>query len=142
MITGCSTGIGYETAKYLKEKKYNIIASCRKKIDVKKLSKEFEHIIHLDVSSSKSIKKAYFSIKKIIKKNNIYGIFCNAGYGQWGAVEDLTSHLIKKQFEVNIFGHIELINLFIPYMRKKNEGRIIFNSSVLGLVSLTILFCI
>ena len=136
LITGCSTGIGYETAKFLKEKKYNIIASCRKKIDVKKLSKEFEHIIHLDVSSSKSIKQAFFSIKKIIKKNNIYAIFCNAGYGQWGAVEDLTTHLIKKQFETNIFGHIELINLFIPYMRKKNEGRIIFNSSVLGLVSL------
>ena len=136
LITGCSTGIGYETAKYLKEKKYNIIATSRKQLDVKKLSNEFEHSIHLDVSSSKSIKKAYLSIKKIIKKNLVYGIFCNAGYGQWGAVEDLNINLIKKQFEANIFGHIELINLFIPLMRKQNKGRIIFNSSVLGLVSL------
>ena len=136
LITGCSTGIGYETAKYLKQKKFNIIASCRKKNDVKRLSEEFDQSIHLDVSSSISIKKAYFYIKKIIKNNSIYGIFCNAGYGQWGAVEDLTVSLIKKQFETNIFGHIELINLFIPYMRKQNEGRIIFNSSVLGLVSL------
>ena len=136
LITGCSTGIGYETAKYLKQKNFNIIVSCRKKNDVKRLSKEFDHSIYLDVSSSISIKKSYFYIKKIIKNNSIYGIFCNAGYGQWGAVEDLTVSLIKKQFETNIFGHIELINLFIPYMRKKNEGRIIFNSSVLGLVSL------
>ena len=136
LITGCSSGIGYETAKYLNEKKYNIIVTSRKKFDVNKLSKEFEHSIHLDVSSSKNIKSAFFSIKKIIKKNIIYGIFCNAGYGQWGAVEDLTMNLIKKQFETNIFGHIELINLFIPYMRKQNSGRIIFNSSVLGLVSL------
>ena len=136
LITGCSSGIGYETAKYLKDRKFNIIVSSRKTIDVKRLSEEFDHSIHLDISSSKSIKKAYSLIKKIIKNNYIYGIFCNAGYGQWGALEDLTINLIKKQFDANIFGHIELINLFIPYMRKQNEGRIIFNSSVLGLVSL------
>ena len=136
LITGCSSGIGYETARYLKNKTFSVIASCRKKNDVKRLSKEFDHSIHLDVSSSKNINKAFFAIKKIIKNNIIYGIFCNAGYGQWGAVEDLTIKLIKKQFETNIFGHIELINLFIPYMRKQNEGRIVFNSSVLGLVSL------
>ena len=135
LITGCSTGIGYETAKYLTQKNFNIITSCRKKVDVERLSKEFKHSIHLDISSSISIKKSFIVIKKIIKKNKIYGIFCNAGYGQWGAVEDLNINLIKKQFETNIFGHIELINLFIPYMRKQNEGRIIFNSSVLGLVS-------
>ena len=136
LITGCSTGIGYETAKFLKEKKYNIIVSCRNNNDVIRLSKEFKHSIKLDLSSSKDINNAFFCIKKIIKKNNIYGIFCNAGYGQWGAVEDLKINLIRKQFEANLFGHIELINLFIPHMRKKNEGRIIFNSSVLGLVSL------
>ena len=134
LITGCSTGIGYETAKYLKEKKFNIIASCRKINDVKKLSKEFNYSIHLDVSSSKKIKNAFVSIKKIIKKHKIYGIFCNAGYGQWGAVEDLTINLIKKQFDTNLFGHLELISLLIPYMRKQNDGRIIFNSSILGLV--------
>lgn len=136
IITGCSTGIGYETAKYLKEKKYKVIVSCRKNKDVKRLSKEFDHSIQLNISSSKSVNQAFDLIKKITKNNSIYGIFCNAGYGQFGAVEDLTKDLICEQFETNIFGHIELINLFIPYMRKKNEGRIIFNSSVLGLVSL------
>jgi len=136
LITGCSSGIGYETAKYLKENKYNIIVSCRKKIDYKKLSQEFEHVVLIDIAKSKSINKSFFSIKKLIKNNTLYAIFCNAGYGQWGAVEDLSINLIKKQFATNIFGHIELINLFIPHMRKLNEGKIIFNSSVLGLVSL------
>ena len=136
IITGCSTGIGYATAKYLKEKKYKVIVSCRKNKDVKILSKEFNYSIQLDTSSSNSIKKAYILIKKIVKNNIIYGIFCNAGYGQYGAVEDLSRDLISEQFETNIFGHIELVNLFIPLMRKQNEGRIIFNSSVLGLVSL------
>lgn len=136
IITGCSTGIGYETAKYLKEKKFKVIVTCRNNKDVKRLSKEFEYSIQLDTSLSKSIKKAFILIQKIIKKDSVYGIFCNAGYGQFGAVEDLTRALIREQFETNLFGHIELINLFIPLMRKQNEGRIIFNSSVLGLVSL------
>ena len=64
LITGCSTGIGYETAKYLKQKKFNIITSSRKKNDVKRLSKEFDHSIYLDVASSASIKKSYFNINK------------------------------------------------------------------------------
>ena len=135
IITGCSTGIGYATAKYLKEKKFKVIVSCRKNKDAKRLLKEFDYSIQLDTFSSKSIKKAFILIKKIVKNDLIYGIFCNAGYGQFGAVEDLTRDLIRKQFEINLFGHIELINLFIPFMRKQNEGRIIFNSSVLGLVS-------
>ena len=136
IITGCSTGIGYETAKYLKEKKFKVIVSCRKIKDVKRLSKEFDYSIQLDTSFSNSIKKAFILIQKIVKNDSVYGIFCNAGYGQFGAVEDLTRALIREQFETNLFGHIELINLFIPLMRKQNEGRIIFNSSVLGLVSL------
>ncbi len=136
IITGCSTGIGYATAKYLKEKNFKIIVSCRNNKDVKNLSKEFDYSIQLDTSSSISIQKAFSLIKKIVKNDLMYGIFCNAGYGQFGAVEDLTRTLISEQFETNIFGHIELINLFIPFMRKQNEGRIIFNSSVLGLVSL------
>ena len=135
IITGCSTGIGYETAKYLKEKNFKVIVSCRKNKDVKRLSKEFDYSIQLDTSSSSSIKKAFILIQKIVKNDLVYGIFCNAGYGQFGAVEDLTRALICEQFETNLFGHIELINLFIPFMRKQNEGRIIFNSSVLGLVS-------
>ena len=136
IITGCSTGIGYETAKYLKEKKFKVIVTCRNNKDVKRLSKEFDYSIQLDTSFSNSIKKAFILIQKIVKNDSVYGIFCNAGYGQFGAVEDLTRALICEQFETNLFGHIELINLFIPLMRKQNEGRIIFNSSVLGLVSL------
>ena len=136
IITGCSTGIGYETAKYLKEKKFKVIVTCRNNKDVKRLSKEFDYSIQLDTSFSNSIKKSFILIQKIVKNDSVYGIFCNAGYGQFGAVEDLTRALISEQFETNLFGHIELINLFIPLMRKQNEGRIIFNSSVLGLVSL------
>ena len=67
IITGCSTGIGYETAKYLKEKKFKVIVSCRKNNDVKRLSKEFDYSIQLDTSSSNSIRKSFILIKKIVK---------------------------------------------------------------------------
>ena len=136
LITGCSTGIGFATATYLKNKKFKVIASCRKIKDVKRLSKDFDYSLQLDMNSSKSIKSSYKIIKKIIKKNNLYGIFCNSGYGLYGALEDLKREQIRKQFETNVFGHIELINYFIPLMRFHNEGCIIFNSSVLGLVTL------
>ena len=136
LITGCSTGIGYATAHYLKKRNFKVIVSCRKNKDFNRLSKEFDYSIKLDLDSTRSIKCAFFLIKKIIKNNNLYGIFCNSGYGQYGAFEDLTRNQIRKQFETNLFGHIELVNRFIPIMRLNNEGRIIFNSSVLGLVSL------
>ena len=136
LITGCSSGIGYSTSKYLKQNNFNVIVSCRKIKDVNKLSEDFEYSIQLDLGSTRSIKSACSLIKKIIKKQNLYGIFCNSGYGLYGALEDLNRNQIRQQFEINLFGHIELINYLIPIMRLKNEGRIIFNSSVLGLVSL------
>ena len=107
----------------MKEKKFKIIVSCRNNKDVKRLSREFDYSIQLDTSSSNSIKKAFILIQKIVRNDLVYGIFCNAGYGQYGAVEDLTRDLIREQFETNLFGHIELVNLFIPLMRKQNEGK-------------------
>ena len=86
IITGCSTGIGYATAKYLKEKKYKVIVSCRKNKDVKILSKEFNYSIQLDTSSSNSIKKAYILIKKIVKKkHNLWNILQCWLWTVWGS---------------------------------------------------------
>jgi len=68
--------------------------------------------------------------------DTLYGVFHNGAYGQPGAVEDLSRETIEKQFASNVFGWMELNNLLIPQMRKNDSGRIVFNSSVLGLVSL------
>ena len=67
---------------------------------------------------------------------HLYALFNNGAYGQPGAVEDLSRDVLRQQFETNVFGWHELTNLVIPIMRKQGYGRIIHNSSVLGLVAM------
>jgi NAD(P)-dependent dehydrogenase (short-subunit alcohol dehydrogenase family) len=134
LITGCSSGIGYATAIYLKKKGYRVFATCRKQEDVKTLKRKGFESFLLDVTSSKSINKAVTEVKK--RTQYLYALFNNAGIVIPGAVEDLSREAIKTQFETNIFGAIELTNSIIPLFRKQKKGRIIFNSSVLGLISM------
>ena len=67
----------------------------------------------------------------------IDALFNNGAFGQPGAVEDLTREVLRFQFETNLFGTHELTNLILPLMRKQGQGRIIYNSSILGLVAMT-----
>jgi NAD(P)-dependent dehydrogenase (short-subunit alcohol dehydrogenase family) len=135
LITGCSSGIGYCVAHGLHKRGYNVIASARKPEDVEKLNQEGLHCIQLDLDSSDSIDQA---VKKTLRLGNgkIYALFNNAAYGQPGAVEDLSRDVLRQQFETNLFGTTELTNKLLPYMRSQGYGRIIQNSSVLGLITL------
>ncbi len=133
LITGCSSGIGYATAAYLRKKGYRVFATCRKQKDVKILQRKGFESFLLDVSSSESINKAIMEVKKRTKC--LYALFNNAGFVIPGAVEDLSRNTLRVQFETNIFGAIELTNSIMPLFRKQKKGRIIFNSSVLGFVS-------
>ncbi len=135
LITGCSSGIGYISAKGLKERGYNVITTARKTEDVNKLKVEGFECLLLDYADSKSVQKCALDLNNLIG-DNLYGVFHNGAYGQPGAVEDLSRETLEKQFAANVFGWMELNNLLIPQMRKNNSGRIIFNSSVLGLISL------
>ena len=135
LITGCSTGIGYCVAKGLKENGYRVIASARKQADVSRLEEEGFDTLLLDVDDSQSIKKAASDLKSLCN-GELYALFNNGAYGQAGAVEDLTRTTLEKQFSTNVFGWIELTNSLIPLLRQQNSARIIFNSSVLGLIAL------
>ena len=135
LITGCSSGIGYHTAHYLDSTGYRVIASARHIADVDRLRGEGLRCLQLDLDSSDSIQKAVDQTLEI-SGGHLYGLFNNAGYGQPGAVEDLRRDVLRKQFETNVFGTIELTNRLIPSMRAHNEGRIIQNSSVLGFIAL------
>ena len=136
LITGCSTGIGFSAAIELHHAGYNVIATVRNEKDAEPLTKIGITTTLLELSDSTSIVNAFnFSLTHF--NGRIDALFNNAAYGQPGAVEDLTRDVLRQQFETNVFGTQELTNLVIKQMRKqKGYGRIIYNSSVLGIISM------
>lgn len=135
LITGCSTGIGYFCAKELSKNGYRVLATCRYEKDVKKLLNEGIESYKLDLRSSKSIQDAV-SWANQRTEGKIDVLFNNGAYGQPGAVEDLTREVLKEQFETNVFGTQELTNFVLPIMRNNGYGKVIYNSSVLGIISM------
>jgi NAD(P)-dependent dehydrogenase (short-subunit alcohol dehydrogenase family) len=135
LITGCSSGIGYSAAIELKKRGHNVIATARKSADVTRLTEEGFTAIQLDLADSQSIQQAV-SHALGLTDGHCDALFNNGAFGQPGAVEDLTRDVLRYQFETNLFGTHELTNLLIPLMRKQGHGRIIYNSSVLGLVAM------
>lgn len=135
LISGCSTGIGYRAAVLLKQRGYRVIASVRKAKDMTRLTSEGFETVRLDLADSKSIQNA---VQQVIKMTDgkIDGLFNNGAFEQLGAVEDLSREVLREQFETNVFGTHELTNLIIPLMRTQGKGRIIYNSSVLGLIAM------
>lgn len=135
LITGCSTGIGYDAVFSLQKRGHRVIASCRKAEDLQRLKDQGIEAVLLDVSNSESIQTAFQQVL-LLTKGRLDVLINNAGYGQAGALEDVSRDLIKQQFETNVFGLHELTSLVIPIMRKQGAGRIINVSSILGIISM------
>jgi len=135
LITGCSSGIGYETAFHLHNNGYEVFASARKEEDVKRLRDRGLNTLQLDVTDTDSIDRALASVLEQTG-GTLYALFNNAGYGQPGALEDLPSEAFREQLETNVIGLHEMTRRIIPIMRRQGYGRIIQHSSILGLISL------
>ena len=135
LITGCSSGIGYETAVALKKRGYRVFASARKEEDVIRLKEEGFEAFLIDVRDRDTIALALEGILSLTG-GRLDALFNNAGYGQPGALEDVTTEALRQQFETNLFGLHELTRRIIPVMREQGHGRIIQHSSVLGIVAL------
>lgn len=131
LITGCSSGIGLASAKYLHSIGYRVIASARTLSDVDALNAQGLQAVLIDTADSNSIQDG---VQQAIglAGGYIYAVFHNAGYGQSGALEDLPVSAMRQQFDANVFGAHEINLILIPLMRSAGEGRIIWNSSVLG----------
>ena len=134
LITGCSSGIGYCVAHGLKARGWRVFATARQAADVARLQAEGLESLLLDVRDSASIQMAVAAILEHTE-GRLEALFNNAGYGQVGAVEDISREAFREQFEANVFGAQELTNRIIPVMRRQGGGRILYNSSVLGLVA-------
>ena len=135
LITGCSSGIGRAAADTLRERGYRVFATARRPADVDRLAAEGHESLRLDLTDGPTLDAA---LDEVLDRTSgrLYGLFNNGGFGQPGAVEDLPVEALRHQFETNVFGWHAVIRRALPAMRAAGEGRIVQNSSVLGLVAL------
>ena len=122
LVTGCSSGIGLHCARRLAGEGWRVFASARRDADLAKLAETAEadrtanlSAVRMDLDDSESIRRG---LAEVLEKSEgrLDALFNNAGYGQPGAVEDLTREAMRAQFETNVFGLLELTNLALPAM--------------------------
>jgi NAD(P)-dependent dehydrogenase (short-subunit alcohol dehydrogenase family) len=140
VVTGSSTGIGFETSLLLARNGFYTYATMRDRLKTDKIEKIANkenlplEVLSMDVDNDDSVRNA---IHKIIdEKKKIDILVNNAGYGLFGALEDISIEEIKKQFETNLFGAIRTIKEVLPTMREQKNGIIINVSSIAGVVGI------
>jgi short-subunit dehydrogenase len=130
LITGASSGIGKETAKRLINQGFTVYGAARRIEKMEDLKELGVHLISMDVTNDASM---VAGINKLLdNEKRIDVLVNNAGYGSFGAVEDVPLSEAKYQFEVNLFGMGRLTQLVLPVMRAQHSGRIINISSIAG----------
>jgi len=133
LITGCSSGIGHDAALGLRDRGWKVFASCRQEADCERMrALEFDSP-RLDYADPSSITTA---LTHVLEQTGgkLDALFNNGAHGLPGAVEDLPADGLRAIFEANVFGWHDLTRQVIPVMRAQGHGRIVQNSSVLGLV--------
>ena len=135
LITGCSSGIGYAAAHGLAARGWQVFATCRKEADCDRLAAEGLTSFRLDYEVPPTITTA-FARAMAATGGRLDAVFNNGAYAIPGAVEDVPVEALHAIFQTNLFGWHELIRLVLPVMRDQGHGRIVQNSSVLGLTAL------
>lgn len=135
LITGCSSGIGYTCAHGLARRGWLVIASARQAADVARLRDEGLRSVQLDLDAPDSIQNA-LAETLAITGGTLDALFNNGAFGLPGAVEDLSRAALRAQLETNLLGWHDLTCRVIPIMRRQGHGRIVQNSSILGLMPL------
>lgn len=133
LITGCSSGIGRETARAFNEEGWQVYATSRDVDDVSDLEADGCQTAALDVTDQQQVDNV---VDRIIEdEGHIDCLVNNAGYGQLGPVEDVSTEKVQAQFDVNVFGPHRLVRAVLPHMRSRERGSIINVSSITGRVS-------
>ena len=134
LITGCSSGIGLDAARGMRDRGWRVFASCRKAEDCDRLRAEGFDSPRIDYADTQSITTGLAEVLKATG-GTLDALFNNGAHGLPGAVEDLATVGLREIFETNVFGWHELTRQVLPIMRAQGHGRIVQNSSILGLVS-------
>ncbi|MCT4631901.1 MAG: oxidoreductase [Firmicutes bacterium] len=133
LVTGASSGIGFETCKQLISRGFVVYGAARRLERMKVIEKMGARILYLDVTNDKSIVDC---INKIIdEEGRIDVLINNAGYGIFGSLEDVSLEEARRQMEVNVFGLARITQIIIPNMRKLKSGRIINITSIGGKIT-------
>lgn len=133
LITGCSSGIGYDAAHGLKARGWRVFATCRKPEDAARLQGEGLESFVLDYADEASVSAAVAEVAARTG-GKLDALFNNGAFACPGLVEDLPRGALRSIFEVNLFGQHDLTRQVIPLLRAAGGGRIVNCSSVLGIV--------
>ena len=141
LITGVSTGIGYDAVRHFTSKGYHVFGSVRSDFDYKRLNSDFvENFtpLQFDITNIKAIEKAREQVKLVLGNENLRALINNAGFAQGGPLALLSEQTFRQQIEVNLFGVRNVINTFLPQLGTSKEltrppGKIINISSISGI---------
>lgn len=135
LITGCSSGIGYDAAHGLRAAGWRVFASCRKAKDCDRLRGEGFESPRIDYADSNSL---VIGLAEVLEATGgtLDALYNNGAFASPGFAEDLPREGLRASFETNLFGVHELTTLVIPVMRRQGHGRIVNCSSVLGLIAM------
>jgi NAD(P)-dependent dehydrogenase (short-subunit alcohol dehydrogenase family) len=133
IVTGCSSGIGAHCARALRDDGWRVFATVRKAEDLAALEAEGIEALLMDYTRSDTIGNLVETVAASTG-GRIDALFNNGAYGQPGAVEDLSTDVLRLQFETNLFGWHGLTRQVVPIMRRQGHGRIVNCSSILGLL--------
>ena len=130
LITGASSGIGFDAARMLARQGHKVYAAARRVERMEPLRDKGVVPLPMDVTDEASMSEG---VKTVLEtEGRIDVLINNAGYGYFGAIENVTMEEARRQLEVNVFGLARLCQLVLPVMRKQGSGRIINTSSVAG----------
>jgi len=134
LITGCSSGIGLDAARGMRERGWQVFASCRQQRDCDRMRAEGFEAPRIDYTDSASIESG---LAKVLDHTGgtLDALFNNGAHGLPGAVEDLPNDALRTVFEAKFFRWHELTRQVLPVMRKQGHGRIIQTSSIRGFVA-------
>ena len=130
LITGASSGIGLDAAQTLARQGHRVWAAARRVELMEPLKNDGVHVLKMDVTDETSMQQGVETV--IQAEGRIDVLVNNAGYGYFGAIENVPMSDARRQLEVNVFGLARLTQLVLPYMRKQGSGRIINTSSIAG----------
>lgn len=134
LITGCSSGIGYDAAHGLRERGWRVFASCRQEADCERLRAEGFESPRIDYADPASIVEGLIEVLEATG-GQLDALFNNGAWGLPALVEDTPREALEAIFAANFFGVHDLMRRVIPVMRQQGHGRIVNCSSVLGFVT-------